>query len=212
KPLPESIDADVLLMLNMLLSRQDLLADYMKSAAPDSLKRIIALAGNEHPQGQESKITNYKIEYKNRIVLERLYEGLIMPCALRDAGNTISTSKLDLPKALRQGLDNFPDIGITFKLGPVSVNPVKFTQSSLKIYDGFKNLTDYGDPSSNIKLDLQNEQRMKNANPAKFAEFARNQAANPGGAIAEVRKKYVDDISKPYFLVLNYGLGYDYFQ
>lgn len=198
-PLPEVINSEFLFKLNSNLIKQDLFVSYLKNPSiPDSIKfkldetlKIVSNTGKNEKQ---------KPEFSNRSVIEIFYKGLIASYKKREPGMQISYNKGELKMVTAdsyrekmsvseiQDAQNRMDYVYKPVMRALSVIPFAsaFTDNMLAHYD---------------VATSANERRLNKENTS-LTE------TNPGGALAEVRRLYIDN-DKPYFLMCVNGLGYD---
>jgi tetratricopeptide (TPR) repeat protein len=188
-PLPDFIDGDFLIALNISLTDPDLFKNILKNRElSDSAKSIILSINNELDNTQ----------HKNRIILEKLYEGLFANYQNRNPGMQITSdrgiiwaneyranmptpniiSAQDRVNAYRHGADMFESTGIP--------------------------IVSYLGKQWNRHLDNATEQNRRALEQRGYDQ----RQTNPGGALADIKRSSIDG-DEPYFLICPNGMGYE---
>ncbi len=220
KPLPDSIDSRILRQMNLLLRKKDLFEEYAKRF-PGAFKQA----------WKKEAISGCKasIECFNRLVIEKIYAGLMAPFLDRQPGMNIkSQSQIadtrTIGAKLYDALDHTPDVIKSVKeMGDITATGLKdpkiklITHAATKIIEVASLATQIGLVKTNTNNMLnssthQNNMAILERYKPDVAPKLKNLDQNPGGVFADITAQYVDDLEKPYFLLLNYGLAYDYFQ
>lgn len=190
KPLPESINAQMLSSMNNLLTSKNIIGDYLKNDIGDSLKSVINnIIKNPPVSGKQ------KIEILNRIIIEKIYTGLIASSKKREPGMSV------VAQSINTGMDKFrstpmygalKDFANTTKLN-VGVSGTIGYKPEFKAY-------------ASADMNMGKLYGALKGTGSTMLNYA--QTKIPGGALADVRRMYVDN-DEPYYLLCLNGLGYD---
>jgi tetratricopeptide (TPR) repeat protein len=229
-PLPETLNSQFLITINTLLSNNNLYSNYLNNKAiPDSIKKIITIALNISliPGNNELE----KTKCKNRLVLEKYYSGLIATFVKREPGTTVSEKVSEYARNTQRDAVDAPKnildhIGMDVKGTKISVGGFirENVKNAAKIVEAGAEAITVGQTGSSLKrtqaennANLENYKNNLKANdPKRYNEELRNgkldrmsgKFDNPGGAIAEIRRIFVDN-DTPYFLLTINSLGYE---
>jgi len=205
--LPEILNVSFINQVNTLIARDNLFLSYLENkSTPDSIRNFIVKAKDK--MGVKGKDQNL---VQNRLSFEMIYSGLIAPYKQRIPGMNVlsqafsaenignaarATQKLieDMPQT------TIPEVEAIKYAGHTAARVVEVGSLVKQIYDTKIELNRINsDPTYNSQL-----QAIKARDPAMYERLK----PDPGGALADVQRKMIDD-AKPYSLICLNSFGYD---
>ncbi|HOY30369.1 MAG TPA: hypothetical protein PKW80_00680 [Bacteroidales bacterium] len=191
--LPEMLDVEIISKLNDILKKEDLFSE---------IKNIIIII----PELQIREIKNKSIlsgktdfersQIFNRILLERVYYGLILPYENRVPGTQLTWDRgLMDPQKYRDGL---------------STSQIKQGEARMDyLYRPGADIVEQIPYIGPVLSGLWNRHLDNATKHNEIALEKRGIDYTPGGALADVRRIYNDSIKGPYPLKCLNGVGYD---
>jgi len=195
--LPEIIDDHFLIQLNSLLGERFLFNEVTKNEnVADSIKNIIISTRNAYSEKHASDIL--KQQYINRLIIQKLYPGLIASWTERKPGMQLTLNK---------GFVRSDDYRRN-----MSVSQLKDAQNRIDyIYKPIARAVE-GIPYVGAALGKNYMAHLDQATKANDRAFQKNNISmnetNPGGVLLDIRRASIDD-DRPYFLFCTNSLGYD---